>query len=122
MQVGVQNQAKWKIQSQLGCLWLQSNSRGGFYQEYSPVIHDILARVLIIIMIIYGLQGKLVDIETAFLYGDLAEEVYMDCPEGMVDIGEDEALLLQSTTYLRPRTKCKAVLQESDQYSQRSGI
>ena len=33
------------------------------------------------------------------LYGDLEEEVYMDCPEGMVDIAEDEALLLQSTIY-----------------------
>ena len=37
--------------------------------------------------------------ETAFLYGDLEEEVYMDCPEGMVDVKEDEALLLQSTIY-----------------------
>ena len=70
-----------------------------FTENYSPVIHDISARILIIIMIIYGLQGKLVDVETAFLYGDLEEEVYMDCPEGMVDVKEDEALLLQSTIY-----------------------
>ena len=70
-----------------------------FTENYSPVIHDISARILIIIMIIFGLQGKLVDVETAFLYGDLKEEVYMDCPEGMVDIAEDEALLLQSTIY-----------------------
>ena len=65
-----------------------------FTENCSPVIHDILARILINIMIIYGLQSKLVDVETAFLYGDLEEEVYMDCPEGMVDIGEDETLLL----------------------------
>ena len=70
-----------------------------FTENYSPVIHDISARILIIIMIIFGLQGKLVDVETAFLYGDLEEEVYMDCPEGMVDVKEDEALLLQSTIY-----------------------
>ena len=46
-------------------------------------------------MIIYGLQSKLAGFETAFLYGDPEEEVYMDCPEDMVDIDEDEALLLQ---------------------------
>ena len=68
-------------------------------KNYSPVIHDISARILIIIIIIYGLQGKLVDVEIAFLYGDLEEEVYMDCPEGMIDVKEDEALLLQSTIY-----------------------
>ena len=93
-----------------------------FIEKYSPIIHDISARILIITMIIYCLQGKLLDVETALLYGDLKEGVYMDCPEGMVDIDEDEILLLQSTYYLRPLTKYKAVLQESDQYSQRSGI
>ena len=39
-----------------------------FTENYSPVIHDISARILIIIMIIYGLEGKLMDVETAFLY------------------------------------------------------
>ena len=50
-------------------------------------------------MIIYGLQGKLVDVKTAFLYGDLKEKVYINCPEGMIDVEDDEALLLQSTIY-----------------------
>ena len=52
------------------------------------------------------------------IYGDLEEEVYIDYPESMVDIDEDEALLLQSTMYglVHTRTKCKALLQESDQY------
>ena len=68
-----------------------------FIEKYSPIIHDISARILIIIMIFHSLQGNLVDIETASLYGDLEEEVYMDCPEGMVDIDKDEVLLLQST-------------------------
>ena len=85
------------------------------------VIHDISARILSNFLIVYGLQGKLVDVETAFLYGDLKEEVYMDCPEGMANIKEDETLLLQSTIYGLVQTARQYVLQESDQYSQRSG-
>ena len=70
-----------------------------FTENYLLVIRDISVRILIINMVIYGLQGKLVDVETAFLYGGLEEEVYIDYPEGMVDVKEDEALLLQSTIY-----------------------
>ena len=47
------------------------------------------------------------DVETVLLYGDPEEGVYMDCPEGMVDIKEDEALLLQSTI------DCRALYSQS---------
>ena len=70
-----------------------------FTENYLPVIHDISAKMLTIIIIIDGLQGKLVDMETAFLYGDLKEEVCMSCPEGMVDVKKVDALLLESTIY-----------------------
>ena len=80
----------------VACGYIQYSQIPGmdFTENYSPVIHDIFARILIIIMNIYCLQSKLVDVETAFLRGDLKEEVYMDLPEGMVDIDEDETLLL----------------------------
>ena len=57
-----------------------------FTENYSPVIHDISAKILTIIMIIDGLQGKLLDMETVFLYDRLKEEVCMNRPEGMVDV------------------------------------
>ena len=78
---------------------LQSNYSDEFYRNYSPFIRDMLVRILIIIMIIYGLQGKLVGVGTALLYGDIEAEVYMDCLEGIVSAKEDEALLFQSTIY-----------------------
>ena len=34
----------------------------------------------------FGYLAKIVDVETAFLYRDLEEEIYMECPQGMSDI------------------------------------
>ena len=49
-------------------------------------------------MIAEGLSAKIVDVETAFLYGDLEEEIYMECPAGM-DSKEGEVLILDKCIY-----------------------
>ena len=36
---------------------------------------------IIAIMFDFGLLAKRVDIKTAFLYEDLKEEIYMECPQ-----------------------------------------
>ena len=71
-----------------------------FQDIYSPVINDVTVRAMLIAMMIWGLDCKLIDVETAFLHGVLGkgEEIYMDCPEGMVHT-EDECLLLENTIY-----------------------
>ena len=61
-----------------------------FTENYAPVIHDVSYRVLLVIMIVWGLMGKIVDIETAFLHGDLKETIYMDCPEGLAEATGEE--------------------------------
>ena len=70
-----------------------------FSESYSPVANDITIRLLLVAMILFGLSAKIVDVETAFLYGDLEEEVYMENPEGLEDSNDDEALLLLTTIY-----------------------
>ena len=67
-------------------------------QSYSPVIHDITFRTLLLVKIILGLAAKIVDVETAFLEGELEEEIYMECPAGM-DSTEDEVLILDRCIY-----------------------
>lgn len=74
-----------------------------FSENFSPVVHDITFRALLEIMILCGYYAKIADVETAFLHGKLEEEIYMECPLGMKEVGlgdvnseEDAVLLLQS--------------------------
>jgi hypothetical protein len=32
---------------------------------------------------VWGLQASIIDVETAFLYGTLSKEIYMNAPNGM---------------------------------------
>ncbi len=70
-----------------------------FTEHYSPVIHDVTYRILLVLQIIYGLESRIMDVETAFLHGDLEEEIYMDCPQGMEGGGPDKCVKLQKTIY-----------------------
>jgi Reverse transcriptase (RNA-dependent DNA polymerase) len=44
-----------------------------FQESYSPVINDVVFRILIVCQIIWGLTVILIDVEVAFLNGDLDE-------------------------------------------------
>ena len=44
-----------------------------FSENYSLVAHDITYHVLILLVLTYGYDAKIVDVETAFLYGNLKE-------------------------------------------------
>ena len=67
-------------------------------ENYAPVVNDVTYRILIICMIIFKLCGKLVDVETAFLHGDIDVEIYIDCPPGL-ESEPDECVQLNHTIY-----------------------
>ena len=69
-----------------------------FTEHFAPVVNDITYRIMLVASILWRLTNVIVDVETAFLHGDLEEEIYMDCPEGL-DHENDECLLLQKTIY-----------------------
>ncbi len=54
-----------------------------FSENYSPVVHDVTFRLLLVLKIVYGFNAKVADIKTAFLGGDLEEEIFMDSPKGL---------------------------------------
>ena len=47
---------------------------------------------------VWKLRSKIVDVETAFLNGDLDQEIYMDCPKGL-DHNPDDCLVLKKALY-----------------------
>ena len=65
-----------------------------FGDHFAPVVNDVSYRTMIAIMMMCGLKAKIVDIETAFLHGDLEEEIYMEAPEG-IGAKNDEVVLLE---------------------------
>ena len=58
-----------------------------FTESYAPVVNDITFRIMILLSMIYKLNNVIIDVETAFLHGDLAEDIYMDAPEGLINNG-----------------------------------
>jgi hypothetical protein len=44
---------------------------------------------MLIVKLIWGLQATIIDVETAFLHGNLMEEIYMNIPEGMKNKATD---------------------------------
>ena len=70
-----------------------------FTDNFAPVINDVTFRMMIVLMIVKGWQGRIIDVVTAFLNGDLEEEVYLEVPEGYNGCNENECLLLLKSMY-----------------------
>ena len=63
---------------------------GSDYDEtFSPVVRLESLRTLIGLSVYYRLQLHQLDVTTAFLNGQLKEEVYMTQPEGFVQFGKE---------------------------------
>ena len=74
-----------------------------FTKHFSPVVNDVTFRIILTQMILEGLDAKVVDIDNAFLNGDLDHEIFIKIPEGykecIQDCDEDDALKLDKAIY-----------------------
>ena len=50
-------------------------------------------------MIYFRFLAKIVGIKAAFLYGDFKEEMYMEFPQEMNNVGEDDCIVLDKCIY-----------------------
>ena len=60
-----------------------------FFDTYSPVALIATIRVLLTLAAFYGLHVHQMDVKTAFVYGELEEEIYMEQSDGFVVPGEE---------------------------------
>jgi hypothetical protein len=61
-------------------------------------VNDVSFRIILSAKLLWDLQANIVDVETAFLHGDLQEEIYMNVPKGMSQ-DDKTCLLLKKTIY-----------------------
>ena len=57
-----------------------------FTDNYSLLVNDVTFRVVVARMLIENLKGKVVDIDNAFLDGDLEHEIYIKIAEGYDEV------------------------------------
>uniref|UniRef100_A0A2N9EVE4 Reverse transcriptase Ty1/copia-type domain-containing protein n=1 Tax=Fagus sylvatica TaxID=28930 RepID=A0A2N9EVE4_FAGSY len=61
-----------------------------YFDTYSPVTRITSIRMLIAIAALYNLEIHQMDVKTAFLNGELDEEIYMEQPEGFIVPGKEK--------------------------------
>ncbi|WVZ74821.1 hypothetical protein U9M48_022948 [Paspalum notatum var. saurae] len=78
-----------------------------FFDTYSPVVKMTTIRVLLFLPVSYGLIIHHMDVKTAFLNGELEEEIYMEQPDGFVVKGQESKVckLLKSLYGLKQGPK-----------------
>ncbi|GJZ26794.1 transposable element [Tanacetum coccineum] len=78
-----------------------SQKEGIDYNEiFSPVVRHTSIRVLLSLVAHHDLELEQLDVKTAFLHGDLEEEIYMSQPQGFVVQGkEDYVCKLRKSLY-----------------------
>lgn len=76
-----------------------SERNGTDYTEtFSPTARYDSIRILLYIAAQHSLQIMQFNIKTAFLYGDLQEDIYMTPPEGL-EVHKNEVLKLRKSLY-----------------------
>ena len=106
----------------IGNKWVFKRKRNGVYRarlvglgyaqipgvdhkdNFSPVISEVAFRCVLALALVHGWTMEIVDVVTAFLYGELDETIYMTIPEGLdrhTDqvFKEDDCVILDKSIY-----------------------
>ena len=67
-------------------LWDTAEFHELITHNFSPVAHDVSFRIVLAGMMVGKLDSLVMDVETAFLYADIEEEIFMKSLVGMEEI------------------------------------
>ena len=72
--------------------------------NFAPVLHETTFHLVMVLMLLKDWVSEIVDVETAFLCGDLEEEIYMEVPEALnkvmkMEYGGNDAMTLKQFIY-----------------------
>ena len=75
-----------------------------YWNSFSPVIYKTTFSIIQVMWIKYKLESKIIDIETAFIYANLDEEIYLKTPDGYgkytrKKINKTKCLILDQAIY-----------------------
>ena len=81
-----------------------------YTDNFSPVAHDVTFRIALARIMVERLDSLVMDVETAFLYGEIDEEIFIKSPGGMEEIdpgssSEDCCQLLKVNIWLVSSSK-----------------
>jgi hypothetical protein len=79
-----------------------------FNEIFSLVVRLTTIRVVLVMCAIFDLHLEQLDVKTAFLYGELEEEIYMLQPEGFAETGKENLVsrLNKSLYGLKQAPRC----------------
>ncbi|PKI71448.1 hypothetical protein CRG98_008121 [Punica granatum] len=84
-----QNRGSPTFKARLVAKGFRQNKDLNYFDTYAPVARMTSIRVFMALASIHKLHVHQMDVKTAFLNGDLEEEVYMEQPEGFVLPGNE---------------------------------
>ena len=95
MQVGFKTKrdSSWQIERYKARLVVKGYSqRKGidFKKTFSPMSTNDSFRVILVIVAHFDLELHQMDVKTAFLNGDLDEDMYMEQPTGFAEVGKED--------------------------------
>ena len=61
-----------------------------YENTFSPVVRFETLHLLLSLAVLHDWEIEALDVKTAFLFGELDEEIYMEQPEGFVEKGKEK--------------------------------
>ncbi|CAA7038049.1 unnamed protein product [Microthlaspi erraticum] len=79
-----------------------------FQEIVSPVVKHVSIRILLSMTVNYDLELEQLDVKTAFLHGEVEEDIFMEQPEGfVVKDREDDVCHLKKSLYGLKQAPCQ---------------